>query len=233
MALYNKYRPKEFNQVIGQGHITSILKTQVKARAFHHSYLFCGCSGTGKTTMARLLASCLNCYNLNGVGEPCGECQSCKAIQAGRSWDTIELDGARFRGIDDIKSLVYKASFSPIGNKKVYIIDECHQLTEPAWNSLLKLLEEPPDHLVTILCTTEFTKIPETVSSRCELFIFKKLKAEDIKIKIERIAETEGIELDPKHAEFIAQSSGGNMRKGENLLEQCLVIKKQNEWNKW
>lgn len=227
MALYNLYRPHTFEQVLGQNQVTSILKKQAQAKSFHHSYLFFGASGTGKTTTARILASCLNCYNLNGIGEPCGECQSCKAISQDRSWDVLEIDGARYRGIDEIKDLAYKAFFSPIGNRKVYIIDECHQLTEPAWNGLLKLLEEPPAHLVIILCTTEFCKIPDTVTSRCELFPFKKLKLEDIKGKIRSIAQAEKIELDPKHAEFIAQTSGGNMRKAENLLEQCIVGSKK------
>ena len=225
MAFYNSYRPRAFSDVLGQDQVTSILKRQAQSKSFHHAYLFFGASETGKTTTARILASCLNCYSLDGTGEPCGQCQSCKAILGSKSWDVIELDGARFRGIDDIKDLAYKAFFSPIGAKKVYIIDECHQLTEPAWNGLLKLLEEPPEHLVLILCTTEFTKIPDTVSSRCQLYPFHKLKAQDIKSKLEMIAKVKGVELDGKHAEFIAQSSGGNMRKGENLLEQCLVVK--------
>jgi len=224
MAIYNRYRPQTFAEVLGQSQVTSILKKQAIAKSFHHTYLFYGASGTGKTTTARILASCLNCANLDGIGEPCGECQSCKAIRQRKSWDVLEIDGARFRGIDDIKDLAYKAFFSPIGNKKVYIIDECHQLTEPAWNGMLKLLEEPPKHLVIILCTTDITKIPDTVTSRCELFPFKKLKQEDIKGKILSEAGMEKIELAPKHAEFIAQTSGGNMRKAENLLEQCIAV---------
>jgi len=223
MALYNQYRPRTFADLLGQDQVTGILKKQALSKSFHHAYLFFGKSGTGKTTTARILASCLNCYNLDGTGEPCGECQSCKAIRENRSWDVFEVDGARYRGIDDVKDLAYKACFSPIGNKKVYIIDEVHQITEAGFNAMLKLLEEPPSHLVIILCTTDITKIPDTVTSRCELFPFKKLKLEDIKGKILSIAKAEQIELDPKHAEFIAQTSGGNCRKAENLLEQCLV----------
>lgn len=226
MAFYNEYRPRTYADVLGQDQVTSILKRQTETKSFHHAYLFFGSSGTGKTTTARILASCLNCYNLDGTGEPCGRCQSCKAILAGKSWDVMELDGARFRGIDDIKDLAYKAHFSPIGNKKIYIIDECHQLTETAWNGLLKLLEEPPEHLVLILCTTEFTKIPDTVSSRCELFPFKKLKVEDIKGKVEMIAKSHGVEIDSRQSEFIAQSSSGNLRTAENILEECLVARR-------
>jgi len=223
MAFYNEHRPRTFSEVLGQDQVVSILKKQAKLGAFHHSYLLYGASGTGKTTTARILAACLNCYNLNGIGEPCGECQSCRAIERLQSWDVLELDGARFRGIDDIKDLCYKAHFAPIGNRKVYIIDECQMLTEPAWNGLLKLLEEPPPHLVIILCTTDFTKIPDTVSSRCQLLPFKKLKAEDISHKVGMIASIEGIELDPKHLAFIAQAAGGNMRSAENMMEQCVV----------
>jgi len=223
MAFYNQYRPRTFADLLGQDQVTGILKKQAQNKSFHHAYLFFGKSGTGKTTTARILASCLNCYNLDGTGEPCGECQSCKAIREGRSWDVLEVDGARYRGLDDVKDLAYRSYYSPIGNKKVYIIDEVHQITEAGFNAMLKLLEEPPSHLVIILCTTDITKIPDTVSSRCELFPFKKLKLEDIKGKILSIAKAEQIELDPRHAEFIAQTSGGNMRKAENLLEQCLV----------
>ena len=226
MAFYNDYRPRQFDQVLGQDQAISILKKQAGLKSFHHAYLFFGSSGTGKTTTARILACCLNCDSLDGTGEPCGECRSCKAILGSKSWDVLELDGARYRGIDDVKELAYKANFAPMGNKKVYIIDECQMLSDPAWNGLLKLLEEPPPHLAFILCTTDLAKIPETIASRCQLYPFKKMKPEDIKSKVEMIARGEGIPLDERHAEFIAQTSGGNMRKGENLLEQCLVIER-------
>jgi len=225
MSFYNKYRPQQFSELLGQEQVVSILKSQAKAHAYHHAYLFFGASGTGKTTTARILAMCLNCYSLNGDGEPCGKCPSCEAVTEGRHWDVIEIDGARFRGIDDVKELAYKAYLSPFGNKKVYIIDECQMLTEPAWSGMLKLLEEPPPHLAIILCTTDFKKIPETIASRCELFPFTKLDGNSIKHKLELIAEREGISPDPKHIQFIVESSSGNMRSAESLLEQVCQIR--------
>jgi len=224
MSFYNEYRPHQFSDVLGQDQVTAILKNQVKAGQFHHAYLFFGSSGTGKTTTARILAICLNCPNLNGDGEPCQSCQSCQAVVAGSHWDVIEVDGARFRGIDDMKELTYRAYLSPMGNRKVYIIDECHMLTEPAWNGMLKLLEEPPPHLVIILCTAQFQKIPDTITSRCQLYPFTKLKAEEMKQKLGLICHSIGIDPDPKHIQFIVESSKGNMRSAENTLEQVCQI---------
>lgn len=153
MSYYQKFRPHQFTDVLGQEQIIAILKSQTKTRHFHHAYLLFGASGSGKTTTARLLAMALNCPSLNGNGEPCGKCQSCEAVIEGRHWDILEIDGARFRGIDDIRELAYRAYLSPFGNKKVYIIDECHALSDAAWQGMLKLLEEPPPHLVILLCT--------------------------------------------------------------------------------
>lgn len=236
MSFYNEYRPHQFSDVLGQEQTVAILKKQAQTGHYHHSYLFFGASGTGKTSTARILASCLNCYSLNGDGEPCGECQSCEAVKELRHWDVIEIDGARFRGIDDVKELAYRAYLSPIGNRKVYILDECQMLTDPAWNGMLKLLEEPPPHLVIILITTDtlkqdhhFEKIPETISSRCQLFPFLKLKAEDIGRKLDLICQREGINLlelygDEESAckgtQFIIRQACGNMRSAENVLEQ-------------
>lgn len=227
MAFYNNYRPKTFSEILGQEQVTEILKKQAKTKSFHHAYLFFGSSGTGKTTTARILASSMNCLNGCGCeGEPCGTCQNCRTIEEGYNWDVREINGADFRGIDEIRDLIRRSYLYPVsGNKKVYIIDEAHALTQESFNCLLKLLEEPPPYLVIILVTTNFDRIPETVTSRCSLYPFKRLKLKDIEGKLQLIAEREGIELDPKHTQFIAQSSGGNLRKAENLFEQCVLIK--------
>lgn len=225
MNFYNQYRPHQFSELLGQDHITAILKSQVRNRSFHHAYLFFGKSGTGKTTTARILAMCLNCLTLNGDGEPCGKCQSCEAIVKGSHWDVSEIDAARFRGIDDIKELAYRAYLYPLSGRKVFIIDECQMLTEPAWNGMLKLLEEPPPHLVIILCTTQYEKIPDTISSRCQLFPFDRLKPEHIKGKLEKICQGLGITPDEKHIQFIVETAHGNMRAAENTLEQVCAVK--------
>lgn len=224
MAIYNEYRPKRFDQVLGQDTVTQILRSQVVTGHYHHSYMFFGASGSGKTSTARLLAAALNCDNpVNG--EPCGICNNCRLIASSHHWDTLELDAARFRGIDDIKDLCFKASYSPMGKYKVYIIDECHQLTEQAFNCLLKLLEEPPPYLVLILCTTEFDKIPDTVVSRCQTYPFKKLDDNVIKCKLTSICKGLGITPDERSLNNICQTSFGNMRRAENTLEQlCCQI---------
>ena len=224
MSFYSKYRPAQFSQVLGQDHVIQILMGQARAGGFHHAYLMYGASGTGKTSTARILAMALNCPSLDGTGEPCGGCPSCRTIRKGANWDVSEIDGAQFRGIDDIRELKQRAYLSPMGKKKVYIIDEAHQLTETAWNGMLKLLEEPPPHLVIILCTTQVEKVPLTVKSRCQLYPFRQLKANEIKGKLEMIAQGEGVELDHKHLQFIVESAGGNMRSAENILEQVVCF---------
>ena len=224
MSFYQQYRPHQFSDVLGQEQVTNILKHQALTGQYHHAYLFSGASGTGKTTTARILAMCLNCQSLNGDGEPCGKCQSCEAVIRNSHWDVIEIDGARFRGIDDIKDLAYRAYLAPLGNRKVYIIDECHMLTEPAWNGMLKLLEEPPPHLAVILCTTHCEKIPDTILSRCQLYPFTKLKPENVTQKLEHICQDKGITPDPKHIQFIVEKARGNMRSAENTLEQVCRI---------
>jgi DNA polymerase-3 subunit gamma/tau len=226
MSFYQQYRPRQFGDILGQEQAIQILKNQARTGSYHHAYLFHGASGTGKTSAARILAMCLNCEALNSNGEPCGKCQSCEAVIQGRHWDVLEIDGARFRGIEDVKELCYKAYLAPLGKRKVYIIDECHQLTEPAWNGMLKLLEEPPPHLVIILCTTQFQKILDTIVSRCQLYPFTKLKPDQMKTKLESICRSIGITPDPRHLQFIVESAQGNMRTAENTLEQVCQLER-------
>ena len=218
MSFYNDYRPHRFKDVLGQEESIAILKRQALTGHYHHAYLFFGASGTGKTTTARILAMALNCVDMDGTSDPCGKCLSCEAVIKGNHWDVQEIDAGRFRGLEDIRELVYRAYFSPLGKYKVYIIDECHQLTEPAWNGLLKLLEEPPPHLVIMLCTTQFEKIPDTVISRCQLYPFTKLKPELVREKLERIAQTVGIKPDPKHLQFIVEKCAGQYEDSREHL---------------
>lgn len=221
--IYNQFRPYRFQDVLGQKCV-SILQAQAKTHTWGHSYLFYGTSGSGKTTTARITAMSLECTQMNGTGEPCGICPDCRNIVKGSHWDVYELDAARFRGIDDIKDLVWKAQYSPMSRHKVLIIDEAHQLTEAAWNAMLKTLEEPPPHLVIILCTTQADRIPSTVKSRCQLFPFAPLQAVDIKAKLARIASSLDLVIEPRHIDTIAARAEGNCRTAENLLEQIMVL---------
>ena len=229
MSYYNDFRPTRFADVLGQEQSLAILRKQAASQAFHHSYLLFGPSGTGKTTTARILAAALNCTAMNGDGEPCGECPSCRATMENRHWDVQEIDGARTRGIEDIKELCYRGYYAPFSAHKVYIIDECHQLTDPAWAALLKLLEEPPPHLVIILCTTDYNKIPDTIASRCQQYPFLRLSEDTIRVKLTKISEAVGMTSDAEHLERvarIAKGSNGNMRSAENTLEQVHVLKR-------
>ncbi len=225
MSLYNTYRPVNFSEVIGQDNVISILKNQAKSGKFGHSYLLYGPSGSGKTSTARIIAMAMNCKNVS-EGEPCGKCQSCQAIRNRCHWDVIEIDGARFRGIEDAKGLVYKAYLSPLdGGRKVYIIDEVHSFTQDAFNVLLKLMEEPPPNLALILCTTNPDSIPDTIKSRCQLYPFELLKPDVIKSKLQKICQAESCgNLQSSHFDFIATTAAGNMRSALNVLEQVMVI---------
>ena len=185
LVLYRKYRPQNFSDIIGQEHVVQTLQNSLKSGAISHAYLFSGPRGSGKTTFARIFAKSVNCENLKN-GEPCNKCNSCQEILAGKSLDLMEIDAASHTGVDDVRSLIEGIRFSPIKSKyKIFIIDECHQLSKSAANALLKTLEEPPDHAIFILATTEAHKMIPTITSRCQRFDFKRLHAFDIIKKLE------------------------------------------------
>lgn len=221
MSLYLKYRPQNFKTVVGQDHIVSTLTNAIKHESLTHAYLFCGPRGTGKTSLARIIAKNINCTNLQEGVEPCDDCENCKAILNGRLVDLIEIDAASNRGIDEIRDLREKILFAPTqGKAKVYIIDEVHMLTKEAFNALLKTLEEPPEHAYFILATTEAHKIPETIISRCQHFNFKRITKEVIVTRLTGIAEEEKIQAEPDALELIAKMSSGGLRDAIGLFEQ-------------
>lgn len=220
-ALYRKWRPQTFDQVIGQKHITETLKNQIKTGRLSHAYLFIGTRGTGKTTCARILAKAVNCEN-PADGNPCGKCAACRAISAGSVLDIVELDAASNNGVDNVRALREEAVFSPATVKKrVYIIDEVHMLSGSAFNALLKILEEPPAHLMFILATTELHKVPATILSRCQRHSFKRIEAPMIASHLETVAAGENIRLDREAAELIARLAEGGVRDAISLLDQC------------
>lgn len=224
MSLYLKYRPQNFKTVVGQDHITTTLKNALKHGSLTHAYLFSGPRGTGKTSLARIIAKSLNCSNLEEGVEPCDNCENCEAILKGRLVDLIEIDAASNRGIDEIRELREKIQFAPTHGKcKVYIIDEVHMLTKEAFNALLKTLEEPPSHAFFILATTEVHKIPETIISRCQQFSFKRISLDDIVKRLEEIAKEENVQAEPDALELIAKMSGGGLRDAIGLFEQMNI----------
>jgi DNA polymerase-3 subunit gamma/tau len=224
LVLYRKYRPQNFSDVVGQEHIIKTLTNAIASGAISHAYLFDGPRGTGKTTVARLLAKAINCQNLKG-SEPCNKCSSCLEITNGQSMDLIEIDAASHRGIDDIRELREGIKFSPSKLKyKVFIIDECHQLSKDASNALLKTLEEPPAHAIFILATTEIHKMIPTIISRCQRFDFRKLTVEEIIRRLETIVKAEKVKIERAALELIAIYSGGSTRDAESLLDQVLTF---------
>ncbi|MCL5795231.1 MAG: DNA polymerase III subunit gamma/tau [Patescibacteria group bacterium] len=224
MALYRKYRPQKFSDIVGQKHVKKTLTNAIKTGHVGHAYLFSGPRGTGKTTSARLLAKSLNCQNRKaGEAEPCGKCISCKEIILDKSMDVIEIDAASNRGIDEIRSLRDKIAFAPsAGRYKVYIIDEVHMLTREAFNALLKTLEEPPKHAIFIMATTELHKVPETILSRVQQFDFKRATVAEIVENLQNISKLEKISSDLQALEMMAKYADGSYRDAVSLLDQVV-----------
>ena len=220
-ALYRKWRPPNFDEVSGQDHITSILKYQCATGKFSHAYLFCGSRGTGKTSCAKILAKAVNCEQPTPAG-PCGVCAACRSIDAGSATDVLEMDAASNNGVDDIRDIRDEVIYAPSELKyRVYIIDEVHMLSTSAFNALLKTLEEPPEHVVFILATTELQKLPATIISRCQRFDFRRISTADLSARLHLIAREEGIELSDEAARLIARQAQGGMRDAVSLLELC------------
>lgn len=220
-ALYRKWRPQTFSDVCGQEHITSILKYEVANNKFSHAYLFCGSRGTGKTTCAKILSRAVNC-ECTKDGNPCGKCAACLSIENGSATDVLEMDAASNNGVDNIRDIRDEVIYSPSSLKyRVYIIDEVHMLSVSAFNALLKTLEEPPEHVIFVLATTELHKLPATIVSRCQRFDFRRISTAVLTSRLMYIAEREGIEIDEKAAVLIARQAQGGMRDAISLLELC------------
>ena len=220
-ALYRKYRPKTFDDVVGQEHITETLKKQVETGRLSHAYLFIGTRGTGKTTCAKILAKAVNCeHPVNG--NPCNQCAACRGIDDGSILDVVELDAASNNGVDNVRALRDEAVFSPANvRKRVYIIDEVHMLSTAAFNALLKIIEEPPAHLLFILATTELQKVPATILSRCQRHSFKRIPVDTIAARLNYVAQQEHLNLQPDAAALLARMADGGMRDALTLLDQC------------
>ncbi|MBT3601445.1 MAG: DNA polymerase III subunit gamma/tau, partial [Candidatus Latescibacteria bacterium] len=224
VVMARKRRPKVFERVVGQDHITTTLQNAIRQDRVAQAYLFSGPRGTGKTTSARLLATALNCEN-GPTPEPCGTCASCLAIQQGKSMDVLEIDGASNRGIDEIRQLREEVGYAASkGKRKVYIIDEVHMLTTEAFNALLKTLEEPPPHVVFVFATTEVHKVPETILSRCQRYSFRRIPAETIVEELTRAAEDEAVEFEEAALYQIARKADGGMRDALSLLDQVIAF---------
>ncbi|MBQ7415508.1 MAG: DNA polymerase III subunit gamma/tau [Oscillospiraceae bacterium] len=220
-ALYRKYRPQTFDDVSGQMAVTQTLKTQLQTGHLSHAYLFTGSRGTGKTSCAKILAKAVNCENLQG-GNPCNCCAACRAIDSGSCMDVLEIDAASNNGVDNVRDLRDDAIYTPSQVKmRVYIIDEVHMLSISAFNALLKIIEEPPEHLLFILATTELHKVPATILSRCQRFSFRRISQEDIAARLQYVAYQENIDLDESAARVLARLADGGMRDGLSLLDQC------------
>ena len=224
-ALYRKWRPDEFDEVKGQEHVVRTLKNQIIHDRIGHAYLFCGTRGTGKTTVARLFAKAVNCEHPLEDGSPCNECASCKSISVGTALNVIEIDAASNNGVDSIREIRDGVQYSPTeGKYKVYIIDEVHNLSGPAFNAMLKTLEEPPSYVIFIMATTENHKIPITISSRCQRYDFRRIDLETIFERLTDLLDREGIEAEEKAVRYIARAGDGSMRDALSLLDQCIAF---------
>ncbi len=224
VALYRKFRPSSFEEVKGQDHIVTTLKNQILSGRVQHAYLFCGTRGTGKTSVAKILAKAVNCEHPSD-GSPCGECASCRAIQAGNSMNVIEIDAASNNGVDNIRQIVEEVQYRPTqGKYKVYIIDEVHMLSTGAFNALLKTLEEPPSYVIFILATTEAGKIPMTILSRCQRYDFHRIDADTLAARMRELVDKEGVKAEEKALHFIARAADGSMRDALSLLDQCIAF---------
>lgn len=229
IALYRKYRPATFDELVGQEHVQTIFKNSIKSGKISHAYIFCGPRGVGKTSVARILAKAINCENQKD-GNPCNECDSCKSINNQTALDIIEIDAASNRGIDEIRDLREKIKFGPSElKKKVFIIDEVHMLTKEAFNALLKTLEEPPSHAIFVLATTEIHKIPATVISRCQRFDFKRISDEELGKRLEFIAAQEKVNITEDARTLIAKTSEGGMRDAISIFDQISTSHQGNE----
>lgn len=223
-ALYRKFRPGSFTDVKGQDAIVQTLKNQIRADRIGHAYLFCGTRGTGKTTVAKILAKAVNCEHPVD-GNPCNECETCRAIAAGTSMNVIEIDAASNNGVDNIREIREEVAYSPTsGRYKVYIIDEVHMLSAGAFNALLKTLEEPPSYVIFILATTEAHKIPVTILSRCQRYDFKRISRMTIVKRLQELTACEGVEAEEKALRYIAKKGDGSMRDALSLLDQCIAF---------
>lgn len=223
-VLYRKWRPQTFEEVYGQPHITATLKNELVSGRVAHAYLFTGSRGTGKTTCAKILSKAVNCLSPHD-GDPCNECEICRGIDNGSVLDVIEIDAASNNGVDNIRDLRDEANFTPVKAKyRVYIIDEVHMLSTGAFNALLKILEEPPEHVIFILATTEVHKLPATILSRCQRFDFKRITPEDICARLQYVAKHENITLDEDAAALIAKVADGALRDALSLLDRCCAV---------
>lgn len=220
-ALYRKYRPQTFDEVVGQAGVTQTLKAQLQTGRLSHAYLFTGSRGTGKTSCAKILAKAVNCLNPQD-GNPCNVCTACRSIDAGSCMDVLEIDAASNNGVDNVRDLRDDAIYTPSEVKRrVYIIDEVHMLSISAFNALLKIIEEPPEHLIFILVTTELHKVPATILSRCQRFSFRRIAPEDMATRLQYVASQEQIVLEPQAAMILARMADGALRDGVSLLDQC------------